>query len=139
MADKIYVVVSGGRPITVVVSGAVPPPKVVAVGRQGPPGAPAFTTTTADFTQPEANDNVTISVVDTTWMPVGIPLYIAGGGTYAVAAVPDKIHVTITNLGANGNAATGTVIIGGAKVAPGGGAFVGVDQDEVIALIEALA
>lgn len=140
MDDPIYVVVSEQNdPIYVVVSGQVAPPIAVAVATPGPPGPPAYTTTTADFEQPAIGASVSVAVLDTSWMPNGAPLFIEGGGTYKITAIPNATHVTVLNLGATDNALEGTVISSGAKIALGGGAFVGVSFAQVVGLIEALA
>ena len=89
-------------------------------GTNGTNGSNAFTTTTAQFTQPAVSSSVSVSVVDSTWAAVGQIVYIATGGYYQVSAVPTSVSLTLTNLGYTGNAAPTTVITSAQKVSPGG-------------------
>jgi hypothetical protein len=86
---------------------------------KGADGTDAYTTTTAGFVQPAAAP-VSVSVVDTSWMAVGQPIFVAGGGAYTVAAITDATHVSLTNTGATGNAGAGATVAGSAKVSPSG-------------------
>lgn len=110
------------------------------VGDTGPAGAPgtngingvAYTNLAAVFTQPAIGGLVTITVGTTSWMSLGEPIYINGGGVYFVASNPlSATQIIIRNPGAadgfaagvTGNAAAGvTVSIDGfnAQVTPSG-------------------
>jgi len=87
-------------------------------GAQGAGGAGlnAFTTLSANFTQPAVNSTVTINVGTTAWMASGQGIYVQGGGYYSVSTVVDLIHVTVTNLGTTGNAAPGATIVSGTSI-----------------------
>lgn len=89
-------------------------------GADGTNGVDAFTTLTASFIQPSSSGNVTVSVVDSTWVAVGQILFIATAGYYQVASIPDGVSIELTNLGYTGNAAPTTVITSTQKVSPGG-------------------
>lgn len=105
-----------------VVVSTVPGP----AGADGSPGAPgvdgtdAFTTTTAQYTQPAVGNNVTIAVTDSTWAAVGQPVFVSVGGSYTVASIPDATHLQITNLGYSGNAAPAVIVATSQKVSPSG-------------------
>lgn len=110
------------------------------VGDTGATGAPgtngingvAYTNLAAPFTQPAIGGLVTITVGTTSWMSLGEPIYINGGGVYFVASNPlSATQIIIRNPGASdgfaagvtGNAAAGvTVSIDGfaAQVTPSG-------------------
>lgn len=89
-------------------------------GPSGAAGVNAYTTTTANFTQPAANATVQIAVAIAAWMIAGQAVYVAGGGYYTVVSVDDATHATIRNSGASGNAAPGGNIVSGAGVGPAG-------------------
>ncbi len=89
-------------------------------GNQGTFGINAFTTTTADFTQPAVNSNVTVSVVNSTWMAVDQVIFITTGGYYQVVSFPDSTHVILKNLGYSISQTPGATISSGSKVSPGG-------------------
>lgn len=98
-------------------------------GPQGDPGTPgtngtdgidAFTTTTAGFTMPAVSGSVNVAVADSSWMSVGQVVFVVSAGYFTVNALPDSTHVSLTNLGYNGNAAPTTGIAGSQKVSPGG-------------------
>jgi Ubiquitin-activating enzyme E1 FCCH domain len=83
-------------------------------------GSGAFTTTSANFTQPATNATVTVTMLATAWFAVGQDLFIGGGGYYSVTSITDGTHAVLTNLGSTGNAAPGTTVSSGASVSPGG-------------------
>jgi HYR domain len=79
----------------------------------------AFTTTSANFTQPAAGSTVSATVGDTTWMSAGQHIYVATGGYYTVSSITDATDVVLTNLGYTGDAAPGATISSGSAVGPG--------------------
>lgn len=85
-----------------------------------PAGKNAFTTTTAGFTMPAVNANVTVAMLDSSYAAVGQKLFIQGAGTFEVAAVADTISASLTNLGYPENVAPTTVVASGKKVTPTG-------------------
>lgn len=89
-------------------------------GADGTDGISAFTFTTANFTQPAVNANVTIAVTEGSWAAVGQNIWIEQGGTYEVITVNSAISLTVENLGYTGNAPPTTVIPSSAKVSPSG-------------------
>lgn len=92
----------------------------ISLGYGGLGGAATYTTTTANFTTPAVNSNVTIAVGNTGFMSTNTPLFIAGAGAYTVVTVVNTVSVTVKNTGATGNAAPSTVINSGALVAAAG-------------------
>src|SRR5205807_4788806 len=50
-------------------------------------GTDAYTTTTANFTQPAVSSTVSVSVGATGWMAVGQYLYVNTGGYYTVSSI----------------------------------------------------
>ena len=89
-------------------------------GSAGPAGLNAFTITTFNFTQPAVNATTTISVQNTQWMQAGQPIYIASAGYYEVVVATTLQTVDVKNLGYPGNAAPGSIILGGSGVSPSG-------------------
>jgi hypothetical protein len=96
-------------------------------GLQGPQGAGgaglnAFTTLSANFTQPAINATVTINVASTAWMAAGQGIFIQGGGYYTIVSISDATHAVVTNLGGSANPAAGSTVIGNGtqNVAPAG-------------------
>ncbi len=81
-----------------------------AAGTTGSAGVNSFTTTTASFTQPAGSANVTVPVVNSTWMAAGQIIFVATGGNYKVVSLPDSQDVVLQNVTYPGNAAPGTVI-----------------------------
>ena len=57
------------------------------------------TTTTANYTQPNAGSTVTVSFASTAWMTPGSAIFINGGGIYLVAAVLSGTSALIANDG----------------------------------------
>jgi len=86
-------------------------------GSQGAGGAGlnAYTTLTANYTQPLPGNNVNITVGTSAWAAVGSVVYVHTGGWYSVSAVPDLTHLTLTNLGYVGNAVNGSTITAGSN------------------------
>jgi hypothetical protein len=78
-------------------------------GEDGLPGQSAFTTTAADYTQPEVGNNVTVSVANTSWMAIAQTIFISGGGTYTVASIPSNTSVSLTNLYATNTPVNSTI------------------------------
>jgi hypothetical protein len=89
-------------------------------GNNGTNGLNAFTTTTASFVQPAVSGTVIVSVVDSSWVAVGEPIFIAVGGSYLVTGVIDGFTITVQNLGYAGNAAPTSVIASASVVTPSG-------------------
>lgn len=95
-------------------------------GTNGTNGNNAYTTTTADFTMPAEGANVTVTVGNTDWMVSGQVLYVQGAGYMSVQSVPSSTSVALQNIESTStrayqsNVAPGTIIAGGARVAPGG-------------------
>lgn len=85
-------------------------------GTDGTDGQPAYTTTSADFVQPAEGASVQIAVAATSWLAVGAPLYVVGGGFYTVASIQSATLVTITSLAGVGNTVAGSTIASGAMV-----------------------
>lgn len=92
------------------------------VGPTGPPG-PAGTTvatnTSANFTQPAVNSNVSVTLNSGLGVSAGLVLYIGGGGYYSVVSIAGNV-ATLQNLGYSINTSPGTVINSGASVGGSG-------------------
>lgn len=86
----------------------------------GEPGSNAYTTTIASFTQPAVGANVNVSVEDTSWMAIGMSLFLEVGGYYKVAAVVSATVASLTNLGTAGNASVSATVGSSKRVAPAG-------------------
>jgi hypothetical protein len=88
-------------------------------GTNGVNGINAFTTTSANFTQPNVGAAVTIYVVDSRWIAAGQTLYISGAGFYrvTVVGVSANYNITATLLQTDGISPAGTVPTG-RKVSP---------------------
>jgi len=81
-------------------SGNAAPSATVASGATvAPLSGSGGTTVTASFTQPAADATVVVSVADSSWMADSQPLFIAGGGFYAVGAILSSTSVVLLNLG----------------------------------------
>lgn len=108
---------------------AIPGPRG-ATGPAGAAGSPAaagknsFTTTAANFIMPAANGNVTVVVVDTSWMAAGQPIFIETAGHFAVVSVDSAVSATLHARDIPTNAAAGTYITFPRKVTPGGYLYV---------------
>jgi hypothetical protein len=92
----------------------------IATGGGAGGGVNAFTTTTADFVQPAAGANVSVSVLNTTWMAAGQSMYITTAGYYTVASITNGTTVVLTNTGYAGNAAPTVNIAQPQQVSPAG-------------------
>jgi Collagen triple helix repeat (20 copies) len=85
------------------------------IGPPGPAGTTVATTTSASFTQPAVNSNVSVTLSSGSGVSTGLILYIAGGGYYSVQAIAGNV-ATLQNLGYTINSSPGTVINSGANV-----------------------
>ena len=93
-------------------------------GPQGTNGLNAFTVTTAQFTVPAINSNVTLAVSNTnpntgTWAIAGQSIYIQDAGYYEVVS-STATSIVAKNMGSIKNVAPGTVISTAKKVSPAG-------------------
>jgi hypothetical protein len=89
-------------------------------GTNGTNGLNAFTTTSANFTQPSVGSPVTFSVVENRWIAVGQTIYISQAGFYTVSALggsPSFSSVTANLISTDGISVGGTVT-SGRKVSP---------------------
>lgn len=84
-----------------------------------PGGRNAYTKTTSSFVQPAVNSTVSVSLDNTTWLSVGIAVFIASAGSYEVNSVATG-SATLTNLGYAGSASPGTTIATDSLVTPTG-------------------
>lgn len=96
-----------------------------AAGADGTDGVNAFTTTTAAFVMPAVGANVSVFVLDTSWMGLGQILFVETAGWMQVDSITSANQVSLTNLETAGgeyseNAAPATNINAGSKVSPGG-------------------
>lgn len=98
-------------------------------GTNGVDGVNAFTTTTAQFTMPAEQANVTISVVTSAPFAVGQIIYVKSGGAsgyFEVISKPSTVSLEIKNLENTAtsvyltNSAPGVVFANGGSVSPGG-------------------
>lgn len=90
------------------------------VSAAGKPGNPAYTNTTASFTQPSVSASVTVAVPFHDFLEVGQYVYVATGGAYQVFSFPDATHINLVNTGASGNASPGDAIASGSLVTASG-------------------
>lgn len=115
----------GDRPLTgqefieVVQNGANIKVSISDLLQSGGDGISAFTTTTADYTQPAVNSNVVIPVVQAAWLALGQIIYIENGGFYSVVSI-SGMNVTAKNLGYESNVAVSTVVDASSKVSAAG-------------------
>lgn len=92
-------------------------------GSNGTNGSNAYTTTTANYTQPAVSSTVSVSVGSTAWMGVGQEVYVTDGthaSYYTISSITDSTHVVLNNDGTSGNAASSTTISSGATVSTAG-------------------
>jgi hypothetical protein len=94
-------------------------------GTSGVNGVNAFTLTLASFTQPGVNGFVTVEVANSDWSVIGQIVYVQNGGYYLVSDKPDSSHITLENLGYDGNVVHGTVVALYNQVGPAGQRGVG--------------
>ncbi len=92
-----------------------------ALGATGATGVNAFTTTSANFTQPAANASTgSIAVTNSSWIAVGQVVFIQTGGYYTVTAKADTAHVTLTWLGNGNTVGQGGTVANGSTVSAAG-------------------
>lgn len=84
------------------------------------PGQGAYTTLSAQFVQPAVAATVVASVVNTSWLAVGMRLFIVNGGYYEVTAIGSLTSVTVRNLGYAGNAAPAATVANASAVVASG-------------------
>lgn len=95
-------------------------------GEDGEDGVSAFTTTSAQFTMPAEGANVSVSVLDTSWMVVNQTLFVATAGFMKVISITNSVTVVLQNLENTAsslytdNAAPATAIPTSSKVSPAG-------------------
>ena len=89
-------------------------------GANGVNGVNAYTTTLADFVQPAVSGSVTIAVANSTWLAVGLTVFVEVGGYYTITNIPTTTSVIVVNSGASGNAAPGATVSSGSKMVSGG-------------------
>lgn len=75
-----------------------------------------YTLTTANYTQPAASSNVTVSVRNSRLYPVGAFVFVETGGQYEVISKPSNISLQIRNTGASGNASPAATINSGSRI-----------------------
>lgn len=85
-------------------------------GLNGFDGANAYTLLDDDFVMPAVNGTVTVTVLSTAFMAVGLPVFVETAGSMRVDSVIDGTTAVLENLGYLGNASPATNIIAGAKV-----------------------
>lgn len=90
-----------------------------AAGTNGVDGASSFTTLTANLVTPEVGQTVTASVGDTSWMVVGMPIFVFGPGNFTVSSISSPVSVILLKSGSPGDVATGATILAGAGVGVG--------------------
>jgi len=83
-------------------------------GTNGTNGLNAFTTTSADFTQPSVGAAVTFSVVENRWIAVGQTVYISDAGFYTVTVLGGSPFSSVTAdlVSTDGISVAGTVTSG---------------------------
>lgn len=89
-------------------------------GTDGTDGINAFTTTTANFTQPAVDANVNVTMESSLFLVVGQEAFVETGGYYLVISKADTTHALLQNRGYPGAAAPSVVISSGAHVSPAG-------------------
>lgn len=94
-----------------------------AAGADGTDGTNAFTTLTANFTVPALAASASANVEDNSWASIGQAVFLSDGtdvGTFEVASKTGTTVMSLTFLGANGDASPGAVIGSGGSVSPAG-------------------
>lgn len=89
-------------------------------GAAGTDGVNAYTQTTADFTVPAINSNVTVSVANSTWIVVGQEIFIEDAGYFVVVSKGSTTSVTLTYSDYDINTNAGNNVATGSGVGPGG-------------------
>lgn len=69
---------------------------------------------------PPPTNDVTVNVIDTSWMVVGQTVFVGTAGFFTVESIPGDTIVVLVNTGDNGNAILGTIIVSDQGVSPGG-------------------
>ena len=88
-------------------------------GTNGTNGLNAFTTTSANFTQPSVGAAVTFSVVENRWIAVGQTVYISAAGFYTVTVLGGSPFSSVTaNLISTDGISVGGTVTSGRKVSP---------------------
>lgn len=112
------------EPISIQVPG--PPAEPATDGDDGAPGVNAFTATTAQFLMPAEGATASVSVLNTSQMGVGQPVFVETAGTMLVNSITNSVTAVLLNpentasSAYASNAAPGTPIPSGTKVVPGG-------------------
>lgn len=88
-------------------------------GTNGTNGINAFTITTADFVLPAVLSNVTVSVLDATWMAIGQKVVVDGPATFQVVS-RGLASCVLKFLGYIGDLPVGTNIVTGSNLSPAG-------------------
>lgn len=97
-----------------------------AAGENGIDGINAFTALTAQFTMPDEEESVTISVGNSDFLTIGQVIFIQFAGYFEVMAKPGSTSASVKNLENTNedaylsNVAPGTIIPSGATVSPAG-------------------
>lgn len=89
-------------------------------GTDGTNGLNSFTFTTADFVVPALGADVTVSVVDSTWMVVGQEVFSQTAGNFSVVSKPTPTTAVLNYSNIGTNTATGNTISTGAEIGPSG-------------------
>lgn len=112
-------VVQGGTPFNVQLTFRIP---AGFDGTNGTNGVSSWTTVATAFAQPDVNAApVWVDVVNGTWAPIGLTVFIPGGGLYRVfGATPTQIALVRLAAGANGFFPTGTSIPVSSLLVPAG-------------------
>ena len=75
-----------------------------------------YSLTTASFTQPAVEANVTVNVRNSRIFPSGATVFVENGGAYTVVSKPSSTSLSLQNTGVTGNAAPGVTVASGSKV-----------------------
>lgn len=86
-----------------------PPGNNAGPGTNGTNGTNAYTKLSVQLVMPASMATVVATVLDTSWMVIGEPLYVATLGTFLITAIPTTTTVTLQNLGYASNASPGTI------------------------------
>lgn len=89
-------------------------------GEDGQSGINSFSLIIDGFTVPAVDDDVSLSVSDSSWMLAQQIVFIQNAGYYQVVSKANSNEVTVTNLGYDGNAAPAAVIGALQYMSPGG-------------------
>ena len=90
-------------------------------GTNGTNGVSAFTNVSGSgFTVPLVGQNVTVPVLNSTWVAVGEIVVVDGPASFSVVSTPTVTSMVLTFKGFTGDVAPGTPIAAGAILAVGG-------------------